>query len=246
MTLPISTFLLVTIAVTAFISGIFGMAGGLILMAALAALLPVASAMVVHGAVQMVSNGYRAVLLRAHVDWSIFARYAIGSALSGVLLFALTWRPDTQGVYFFLALTALLAWVPKSWALLDVKRRGQAELAGFAVQTLNTLAGVAGPLLDLFFLRADMGRQAVVATKAVTQVLAHLVKIIFWSVPLIAAADGNAIPPWWFFALAFPVSMLGTTLGTKVLERMTDVNFRKWSLWLITGMGVYYAIRAAF
>ena len=48
--------LLATIA-TAMLSAVFGMAGGLILMGVLAALLPVASAMVVHGAVQSVSNG---------------------------------------------------------------------------------------------------------------------------------------------------------------------------------------------
>ena len=69
--------ILVTVLVTAFISGIFGMAGGLILMGVLAAMLPVATAMVVHGAVQMVSNGYRAFLWRQYIHWRVFRRYAL-------------------------------------------------------------------------------------------------------------------------------------------------------------------------
>ena len=92
-----AAIILVTVLVTSFISGIFGMAGGIIFMGVLAALVPVATAMIVHGAVQMVSNGYRAFLWRDHIDWHIFRRYATGSVLAVGLLFALSWRPDSNG-----------------------------------------------------------------------------------------------------------------------------------------------------
>ena len=230
--------------VTAFISGIFGMAGGLILMGVLTALLPVATAMIVHGAIQMVSNGWRAFLLRAHIDWGIFARYALGSVAAVAALLLLAWRPDKTMVYLLLGLTPLMVWLPKSLVDLDIQKRGQAEAAGFAVQALNTLAGVAGPLLDLFFVRTGMTRQAIVATKSATQVMAHLVKIGFWSVPVIAAAGVSAMPPVWLFALAIPLSMAGTWLGGLVLERMSDVNFKRWMRWLVTVIGVIYLVRA--
>ena len=45
---------------TAFLSGIFGMAGGLLLMGILAFLLPVSAAFVTHGILQLVANGWRA------------------------------------------------------------------------------------------------------------------------------------------------------------------------------------------
>lgn len=226
MSLLSALVILIAVLVTAFISGIFGMAGGLILMGVLAAMLPVATAMVVHGAVQMVSNGYRAFLWRKYIDWRVFGRYTIGAGAAFLVLLAISWRPEARAVYLFLAFTAMLVWLPKSWIHLDIVKRGQAELAGFAVQALNTLGGVAGPLLDIFFVTTDMDRRAIVATKAVTQVLAHLVKIVFWSVPVIAAAGGSAFPPVWFFVVAVPLSMLGTTLGGKLLEAMSDVNFR--------------------
>ena len=82
MSYTIGAIILVTTLLTAFVSGIFGMAGGMILMAVLVALMPVATAMIVHGAIQMVSNGYRAVLWRRHIKWGIFARYAAGSLLA--------------------------------------------------------------------------------------------------------------------------------------------------------------------
>ena len=237
--------ILVTVLVTAFISGIFGMAGGLILMGVLAAMLPVATAMVVHGAVQMVSNGYRAFLWRQYIDWRVFRRYALGALAGFLVLLLVAWRPEARAVYLFLGLTAMLVWLPKGWLRLDILQRGQAELAGFAVQALNTLGGVAGPLLDIFFVTTDMDRRAIVATKSVTQVLAHLVKIVFWSVPVIAAAGGAAFPPVWFFALAVPLSMLGTTLGGKLLERMSDVDFKRAMKWLVTAIGAAMLLKAA-
>lgn len=237
--------ILVTVLVSAFISGIFGMVGGLILMGVLAATLPVATAMVVHGTVQMVSNGYRAILWRRYINWRVLARYAVGSVAALVLLLAVAWRPQAQAVYILLGATSLLVWLPRRWIRLDILQRGQAELAGFAVQALNTLSGVAGPLLDLFFVNTEMDRRAIVATKSVTQVLAHLVKVGFWSIPVIAAAGASAFPPVWFFALAVPLSMFGTTLGGKLLERMSDVDFKRAMKWLVTAIGAAMLLKAA-
>ena len=240
-----AAIILVTVLVTSFISGIFGMAGGIIFMGVLTALVPVATAMMIHGAVQMISNGYRAFLWRAHIDWHIFRRYALGSVLAVGLLFALSWRPDKQVVYVLLGCVAMLVWLPKAVLDLNIQKRFQAEGAGFVVQSLNTIAGVSGPLLDQFFVHTDMTRHAIVATKAVTQVLAHFVKIIFWSTPVIAAAGFQALPPWWLILAAAPLSMLGTTLGGKVLDRMSDVNFKRGMKYLVTAIGAVMLLRAA-
>lgn len=240
-----AVMILITTLVTSFISGIFGMAGGIVLMAVLVALVSVATAMIVHGGIQMFANGYRAFLLREHVDWRVFAMYCIGAAIGVAALFFVQWTPDKQTLYLLLGLTPLLVWLPKERLHLDIQRTDHAVVAGFLVQGLNTLAGVAGPLLDLFFVRAEMTRQQIVATKSVTQALSHLIKIGFWSVPIVTAAGWSALPTWWLFALAIPLSMLGTTLGKRVLEGMTDVNFRKWMKGLVTVIGCVLLLRAA-
>src|SRR5437868_8516637 len=68
--------------VTSFISGILGMAGGMILMGILLALMPVPAAMMLHGVAQLASNGWRAMLWRAEVDWRVFRGYVLGALIS--------------------------------------------------------------------------------------------------------------------------------------------------------------------
>lgn len=246
-----ASIILIATLVTSFISGIFGMAGGLILMGVLMALpvVSVAMAMIIHGFIQMFANGYRAWLLRDAIDWRVFWIYAIGAGLGVVALLAiklaLDWVPDKQMIFLLLGLTPLLVWLPKERLHLDIQRSDHAVFAGFIVQGLNTLAGVAGPLLDLFYVRAEMTRQQIVATKSVTQALSHLIKIGFWSLPAIMAARGEDIPPLWLLAAAIPFSMMGTRLGKIILERMTDTNFKAWMKRLVTVIGIVYLARAA-
>src|SRR4026209_1806718 len=74
--------LAVSALVTSFISGILGMAGGMILMGVLLALLPLPAAMLLHGISQLASNGGRALMLRKEVDWRVFRGYVIGGAVA--------------------------------------------------------------------------------------------------------------------------------------------------------------------
>ena len=63
--------------------------------------------------------------------------------------------------------------------------------------------------------------------------------------PVIAAAGEAAFPPVWFFVLAVPLSMLGTTLGGELLERMSDVDFKRAMKWLVTAIGAAMLLKAA-
>src|SRR5438105_14625127 len=78
--------LAVSALVTSFISGILGMAGGMILMGILLAVLPLPVAMMLHGITQLASNAWRALLWRREVDWRIFRGYLYGAVALTVLL----------------------------------------------------------------------------------------------------------------------------------------------------------------
>ncbi len=65
--------LCLTMVGTSFLSGIFGMAGGMILIGVLLALLPLPEAMMLHGVTQMASNGWRGLLWWRHVHWRAVA-----------------------------------------------------------------------------------------------------------------------------------------------------------------------------
>ncbi|MDO8901427.1 MAG: sulfite exporter TauE/SafE family protein [Phenylobacterium sp.] len=245
MTLPIAIFILASAFATAALSGVFGMAGGLVLMGALALVLPVSAAFVTHGILQLVANGWRAILHRRHVRWDIVGWYALASLIAGVLVSLAAFTPSKPFLFLMLGLVPWLTWLPTGWLRLDAARPPQAFASGFLVTGLNLMAGVAGPLLDIFFVRTELTRHAIVATKAATQVFAHLAKIVVYGAPLMVGAGRAEMPPWWLFALAIPLSMAGTWCGGLILERVSDVNFKRWTRWIVTAVGVLYLIQAA-
>src|SRR5205085_10343211 len=76
----------IIIIVTSFLSGVFGMAGGLILLGLLLVYFDVPTAMVMLSIVQFAANGWRAVLWWRFVLWRIFAFYVLGAVVAFVLM----------------------------------------------------------------------------------------------------------------------------------------------------------------
>ena len=228
---------------TAVISGLFGMAGGLVFMGIIAVFLGVAEAMVVHGAVQSVSNSSRAWMLRADVRWDILGWTALGALPAAGAMLAVSFLPSKAGLYLALGLLPLLLWLPRGWLAGDAEKPGHAMLCGALVMGLNLSAGVAGPALDFFYVKTALTRQQIVATKAVTMFASHLVKIAYFGVPLALSAGLSGLPPWWFFAAAVPVSIAGTFVGTRLLQRFSDVGFKRYTRLLVTAVGALYVVR---
>ena len=244
MTILAGVFIVVMSFVTAAISGVFGMAGGLLLKGCLALVLPVSATFVVHGLLQLVANGWRAILHRKHVKWPIVGVFALGAFTAGVLVSFIVYEPTQATLYLLMGLVPALVWLPDGWIRVDASRPGQAYLCGLSVTGVNLTAGVAGPFLDVFFVRTALTRHEIVATKAATQVYSHLMKIAVYGAPLFAAG-GKGVPPLWVFALAIPLSMLGTAAGGLVLNRLSDVNFKRYLRLILTVIGVAYLVQAA-
>lgn len=230
--------------VTALISGVFGMAGGIVLMGALTLMMPISAAFVTHGLIQMVSNGWRAALNRRDIVWPIVGWHALASALAGAAFAGVSFVPSERLVFLLLGLVGMAVWLPPRWFALDARRPSHAFASGLLVTGTNLLAGVAGPLLDIFFVRTSLTRHQIVATKALTQVFAHLAKVLVYGLAAILAASG-AEPPWGAIALAIPFTLVGTRLGKMVLDRMTDTSFLGWTKWIVTAIGAVYLVRAA-
>lgn len=223
--------------VTSFISGILGMAGGLILMGVLLALMPVPAAMMLHGITQLASNGWRAFLWRSHVDWRVFRGYLWGSLAMLALFAAFQFVVSKPAAFIVMGLTPFLALLLPERLHLDVGRRGHSSLCGGICTILSLTAGVSGPILDTFFVRSGMTRHAVVATKATTQGLSHLLKIAYFGA-IVTAGRGEVQP--WLGAMMVALAFVGTTLSTRVLEKMDDASFRLWTRRVVMTIGVFY------
>lgn len=235
--------ILISALITACISGIFGMAGGLIFMGIIASIMGVAEAMVVHGVVQSISNSSRSYMLRSDVRWDILGYELIGAIPSVGLLALIAFVPEKGVLFLVLGALPFLLWLPKGWFQGDAEKPLHAVFCGFLVMALNLVAGVAGPALDFFFVKTALTRQEVVATKAVTMFVSHLVKIGYFGIPLIMTVGLTTLPPFWVFIAAIPCILCGTYIGIQILGRLSDISFRSYTRYLVTLVGIIYLIR---
>jgi uncharacterized protein len=93
-------------------------------------------------------------------------------------------------------------------------------------------------LMDTFFLGGQFDRRGIVATKATCQVASHFTKLIYFGGIIDQAATLDPV----LAAVAVAASMTGTSLSRRILEVMTDLQFRTWARRLITTVAGYYII----
>ena len=235
--LLISVLCLVMIG-TSLLSGIFGMAGGMILIGVLLVLLPVPEAMMLHGVTQLASNGWRGLLWWRHVRWTAVGAYVFGCVIALGLWSFMRYVPGTPVALLMLGLTPFLVRLaPKDYRP-NPESLLQGGLYGVACITLILMTGVAGPLIDQFFLGGKFDRREIVATKAMCQIFGHGAKLIYFGSLIDQAASVDPIVA----VLAIVSSMVGTTLAKQVLEAMSDQQYRRWANGIITAIAGYYVV----
>lgn len=237
--LPVLAALAVVAVVTSFVSGIFGMAGGMLLIGFLLVLLPVPVAMVFHGVIQIAANGWRSWLWRHHVNWKVVLQFGAGAVTSLLVFSSFDFVPDKALVLITIGLTPFAALSVPQRIAPNIERGGQAFLAGAIGGAIQLVSGVTGPLLDIFYVRTGMTRQVNVATKAAAQVLGHLTKVVYFGA-LIDNPAGRDLEQWLVMAYAAAFAVLGTTLSRSVLDRMSDKQFYHWTRRVILALGAVY------
>ena len=237
--------ILATVLATAVLSGVIGMAGGVLLMAVLVTLLPVASAMILHGAVQAASNGARFLFLREHVMWEILPFYAVGALVAVLLFVSVAFVPDPAMVLILVGSFPWLARLVPTLRGLDVRRPVTGAACGVAVTAAQLLAGASGPLLDAFYLRTEVDRRCIVATKALTQAAGHVLKIGYYAWVSDAVLDEFALAgvPIWLVGAGIVLAVAGARIGTRLLEKFDDRQFRRVTGWVILGLGALCIVK---
>jgi uncharacterized protein len=225
---------------TSFLSGVFGMAGGLILVGVLLAVMPLPEAMQLHAVTQLASNGWRAALWFRHIRWRPIGFFAAGAAVAVGLWSLTSFVPPAAVALLLLGVSPFLVRLLPASFRPDPARALHCVGYGLACMSLMILTGVAGPLLDSFFLGGGMERRAIVATKAACQVFGHAFKWVYF-----ASVAAVGIDPV-LGILAVACSMAGTTLARRVLEAMSDQQYRLWAGRLITVIALTYIARGGW
>jgi uncharacterized membrane protein YfcA len=242
MSIALIAILCTTMLATSFLSGIFGMAGGMILIGVLLALLPLPAAMVLHAITQMASNGWRAVLWRRHVVWApVFANLA--GAVVALAIWSL-WRyvPSKALTLILLGLTPFMVRLLPPRFAPNPENPWHGVVNGVACMTLMLLAGVSGPLFDTFFLGGRLDRRQIVATKAASQIISHAIKLVYFGGVIEQAA---ALDPL-LAGLAVTMSITGTSLAKRFLEKMSDAQYRLWAGRIITAIAGWFIVQGGW
>lgn len=210
---------------TSFISGLFGMAGSMILMGFLLCFRPVASAMVLHGLTQIAANLARAWSWRQHVVRLVVVRYTAGSLVAA---WPAAWsRPAKPLALIFIGLVSLAGLYLPSRLTPNVMVPKQAIGYG------TLISGVSGPILDLFFVKAALGRKEIIATKAAIQSIGQVLKLVYFG-RLLLIEDGGISALAVLLAIA--AAVLGTLLSRGLLDTLTDAGLALWSRRLIAAI----------
>lgn len=229
--------LCLTMVATSFLSGIFGMAGGMILIGVLLALLPLPQAMVLHAVTQMASNGWRGLLWWKYIRWRPAVAYVVGCIVVLSLWSFARYVPDKPVALLLLGVTPFLARLTPSSFQPDPTNPLQCAGYGVICMTLLLMTGVSGPLLDTFFLGGGkMDRREIVATKAACQVFGHAAKLLYFGGIVEQAGTLDPVVA----GLAILASAIGTTLSTRVLHAMSDGQYRLWANRIVTTIALYY------
>jgi len=211
--------------VTAILSGIIGMAGGIVLLSVMLIFLPPLEAIPLHGAVQLVSNTSRTWIQRHHVERALVLRYSALLLPMGVVGLAIATSLSPSLARGLIGVFVLLAtWAPSLLTLGAHPERAERNRRFFAlggvVGVLNPTVGATGPLLAPFFLNLGMARQEIIGTKAACQALGHLAKVAIFGVAGFA-----------FLHYATPLLLLslavvaGTWVGSRILGHVSETWF---------------------
>ncbi len=165
-----------TVIFSSFVSGVFGMAGGMILLGVLLNYMDVAAGMIFFSTVQLVANGWRAVHWRDYVRWPIFFWYLAGACLAFAFMFAISFVPNKAIVYLTLGLMPFAIEILPKRMRPNIEWRGVPFVTGVLTSIIQIFAGVGGLFLDVFFQKSMLDRKTTNATKAVVQCLSHVVR----------------------------------------------------------------------
>ena len=205
--------------ITSLITATFSLGGGSLMIAAMTLVLPPVVVVPVHGFVQLGSNAGRALVMRAHIQWSFIlwltAGAVLGSVIGGRFAYLLPDRWFAAIIGLFVLVTT---WMPQPRII--ASSRAVQFAGGLVVSAIGMVVGAAGPLVAAF-VRGIPDRRQLVATHAMLNASQHLFKVIVF------VAMGFVVRQYLVLILLMIGSgLVGTTVGSRILTRIPEKVFR--------------------
>lgn len=187
----------------------------------------------------VLGNVQRVSLLWQHIDWSI-TLWQIPGVVAGSVIGAYAFtQVDAEGLQIFIAIALLYMVLHsvlkkrinlpsfdfKAWHFLPL---------GFCNAIASGLVGSTGPLLNPAYLSYGLEKERMVATRAASLTLTHIIKIIAYTML------GVLSPSLVGYGLVIGFAALPANwLGRKVLEKMSPEQFQRAVVGFIGLSGVW-------
>lgn len=219
MTLIILTLIAV---LTSVISGLVGMAGGIVLLSLMTFFVPWNVLIPVHGIVQLISNGSRCLMLRKKINYKVFIPFILGLPFGVIVATLIVGQLSSADIplLFVVILILYTLFKPKKMPPLKIPMWAFSIL-GLVTGFFTLLVGATGPLIAPFFLRDDLAKEEIVATKAACQAIGHLFKL-----PAFFYLGFNYGEYLTMIISMSVAAIVGTKLGVLLLGRINEQYFR--------------------
>ena len=171
-------FLILIAFCTSSLTAVFGLGGGMILIAFMPFFLPAPAIIPIHAATQLVSNGSRALFAWREIEWQFTVSFLIGSIIGGLLAAKLSTFINLH--YLPLLMAAFILFnVWGGGIKFNANPKGEFVTIGFVQTGLGMMVGATGPMGQSTLVRKGLKRDEIVTTSAVFMVITHLLKLIY-------------------------------------------------------------------
>jgi uncharacterized membrane protein YfcA len=231
--IPILIVLAFSTFATSMISGMMGMAGGFLLLVVLASLVETAYVVPLLSSVQLISNTARLTLFIKNINWKVVAYFLTGlcpGAVMGILIFQMLPKPLIKLMMGLI--TLVMIYLPKSEKESGLGTRIFLPV-GFLAGLFGIFFGATGPLTAPFFIRNNIVKEELIATKATCQALIHLANLL-----LFGSIGFNVFANWKLLLGLAASVVIGTMVGKKMLHRLSFQTFIFWFKLLLTLIAV--------
>lgn len=243
---------------TSILSAVAGLGGGVVLLLVLSQFVAPTTAIPLQGAIQLVSNGSRAALLRHAIAWPVVGWSSLLLLPASLVGVAIATSVPENAVRVAIALFVLvLAWRP-AWLRLTPPatsttskvsphscnaprpRRSMLLGLGAASGLLNTTVGASGPVTSPFFKAVTATHVAFVATAAAVQVAAHTAKLVAFT------AGGWDITDYLdLIAVGVFGVVVGSWIGTRLLHTISTAHLDTVFKIVLTALAFRLLLQAA-
>jgi len=234
-----SLLLIVASFFTSATTAAFGLGGGAMLIALMTTVMNPLIAIPVHGAVQLGSNGGRAMVRFKHIVWPFFIWFGIGSAIGvavgGQIAHLLPENLFKALIGLFLIYTA---WGPKLKSV--IKSPFVTAFTGFIAAAISMVVGVSGPLV-MGFLQGLKDRREMIATHAALMTTQNILKLVTFT--LLGFEFAAYLP---LILMMVATGFLGTLSGSKLLDWLSEQLFRQIFRLTLTILALWLLVQTFF